>query len=111
MGVSNTKLRTQRLDRAATALKVATATFKGVNTGNTGSIENASAVAVQMDGGTPCTGTQQVPGGAQFAIPCNFSPLPAADPAQSELTWNVNNQTLSVKGPNGYEGTITFWVF
>ena len=75
--------------------------------GNPGA--DGKLVEVKMDGQTPSAGSVTVEAGIRFAVVAGWSALPALTPANYMLAWTVSDNKLTVRGPTGYEGTISFW--
>lgn len=113
MGVGNTKLRTGRLTKATTAMKVATSTFSGVNNFNTGSIADGTRVEVVLS--ATGAGSASIAPGAEFALPCGFSDDPGVNPADARLDWWITagpgGTLLNVSGPLVDQLIVRFWVF
>lgn len=96
------------------AADVGVAVSKAVgNNSNPGDPSDGEIVEFKMDGATPSLGSAEVPAGSNYAYPILWSefmdPLNAAN---HMLQWVIfDDSTMSVVGPTGYSGTITFWVF
>jgi len=108
-GVSNSKLRTQRLDRAATAVKVATSSFAGTSNA-VGDITAGEVVTVTLVAGTA---SQPVGNRKTGAIFLGWSAVPVGTTGTIywSLTQGSGGSVLDIIGPGGSTDTLSFWVF